>query len=258
MRPYLDLVLLAVIFLGLLFFAPQHLPVGIAGQGIVSGSLVAVQAIGVILVLRSNRIINFAQVQLGALSGTIFYELVRHSQFVLLAHTVCPQCFPGINPDTVFLQSHPNVFTASLLAHHYGGLVAANFWVSLVLALVVAPIFSFAIYFLVVQRFSRAPRLILTVATLAVAEVVAALGGSVGDLFGNQPGVDTGGAIYRPIKDFTFTLPFDKLPPPIGAGALLHSWDLFDVIAAVALTTLVLAFFQFSRTGVVIRGAADD
>jgi branched-chain amino acid transport system permease protein len=55
---------------------PKNIPGGIYGLGITIGSLNALLAVGLILTYRSNRIINFAHAQLGAVSATLAVQLV--------------------------------------------------------------------------------------------------------------------------------------------------------------------------------------
>src|SRR5256885_488577 len=59
---------------------PKRAPFGIQALGFVEGVPLTLQAVGMVLVLRSNRIINFAQVALGGVSSFVFYEVVHHSQ----------------------------------------------------------------------------------------------------------------------------------------------------------------------------------
>lgn len=107
------------------------IPWGVALQGFVVGLLGALAAVGMALVYRANRVLNFAQVQLG------------------LAPTVL----------TVSLALYSGM--AYLLAVGLG----------LLGALVVGVVVEVAL----IRRFARAPRLILTVATIGVAQLLAAL-----------------------------------------------------------------------------------
>src|SRR3954471_16222878 len=51
---------------------PNRMPIGVWAQGIVGGAALGIQAIGIVLVYRSNRIINFAQVQVGFTAAALF------------------------------------------------------------------------------------------------------------------------------------------------------------------------------------------
>src|SRR4051794_30662677 len=52
-------------------------PIGILFNGFVNGCGVAVTALGLVLVYRSLRVINFAQVALGAAGGLLFCEFMQ-------------------------------------------------------------------------------------------------------------------------------------------------------------------------------------
>ena len=64
----------------LVFFALLQLvfpvPVGVIVQGIIIGALTALIAFGIALIYRSNRIINFAQADLGIIPATLTALLV--------------------------------------------------------------------------------------------------------------------------------------------------------------------------------------
>src|SRR5205814_1844269 len=107
-------------------------PAGIVVQGALLGGLSALLALGLALVYRANRILNFAQGDLGAAPASLAVLLVVTSG-------------------------------ASWLVAFATGLVAA-------LAL------GAAVEVLVIRRFFRSPRLILTVATIGLAQVLAGLG----------------------------------------------------------------------------------
>jgi branched-subunit amino acid ABC-type transport system permease component len=54
----------------------RGLPLGIVAVGAVFGGLYALLALGLLLVYRANRIINFAQAELGAVAAVLAIELV--------------------------------------------------------------------------------------------------------------------------------------------------------------------------------------
>ena len=109
-RPWAD-VLLLVLLIAFVVVLPRGLPFGIAGLGIVSGAAIAVQAMGLVLVYRATRIINFAQVVFGVVAAVIFYQFVKHVQLVVLLHWTCNSCVPGIPAGAAGsiwnLQNHP-------------------------------------------------------------------------------------------------------------------------------------------------------
>src|SRR5947209_169877 len=107
-------------------------PAGIVVQGALLGGVTALLSLGIALVYRANRIVNFAQGDLGAVPGALSVLLIVSSG-------------------------------ASWLVAFTTGVVAA-----LVLGAVVEVV--------VVGRFVRAPRLVLTVATIGLAQMLAGIG----------------------------------------------------------------------------------
>ena len=229
-------------------------PLGNDALGADSGARIALEALGIILVLRSNRIINFAQVQLGAVSGLLFLELVRHAQFVVWIHQLCPGCVPSLPADNIYLQTNPMVTTA-ILQHSAAAWLMANFWLSVVVALAFGPLLGWLAYVLVVRRFSKAPRLIATVVTIGIAQVCAAFAGWLpNNIFNDNPNPQPGAP---PPSLSGFSLPFPDADVKV-TGVHLHSGDIATfVVAALIVVTLAL-FFTRTRTGVRMRGVADN
>src|SRR2546423_1803085 len=76
-------ILLVWVILGALL--PSGLPFGVILLGLVLGGLYGLTAMGLVLIYRSSRIINFAQVEIGALAATVAQVMVRgwHQSYVL-------------------------------------------------------------------------------------------------------------------------------------------------------------------------------
>ncbi len=179
---------------------PQGLPAGVVLQGAVVGSLVGLEAIGLVLVYRAARIVNFAQSALGAAAGVLAIEL----------------------------------FSA------WGW----NYFVALGAGLVAAAVLGLLVERLVVQRFFWAPRLILTVATIGLAQVLGGLQLGLPTLF-NQPPI--GGAFKTPLS-VTFTV-----EPLIFTGN--HVLILILVPACLA----GIAWFLYrTDAGVAVRASAEN
>jgi hypothetical protein len=64
------------------FAFPDGMPLGIYAAGIYFGARAALVVIGIVLVYRSSRIINFAQVQVGIAGGLVFFLLVKFQVIV--------------------------------------------------------------------------------------------------------------------------------------------------------------------------------
>jgi branched-chain amino acid transport system permease protein len=250
-RADIGALLLVVLVLHLL---PRGGPLGIDVLGAGSGARLALEGLGIVLVLRSNRIINFAQVQMGAVSGLLFLELVRHAQFVVWLHQACSSCVSGLPSDSTFLQTHPMVTTA--LLRHDGALwLQLNFWLSAVVALAVGPLLGWLSYQLVVSRFNQAPRLIATVVTIGLAQVFAAVAGWLpNNLFNDNPNPQPGAA---PAGLGGFSLPFPDVSWTV-SPARLHTGDIATFVVVAAVVIALTVFFRVTRAGVRMRGVADN
>src|SRR5687767_2739868 len=120
-------VLSVPVFLNLLL--PEQRPPGLLISGAVVGSLYGLIAVGVILVYRANRIVNFAQAGLGAVPAVVALLLITDHGWPYFA--VLPVLIGG----------------------------------SLLLGAAVEVLF--------IRRFAKAPRLILSVVTIGVAQLLA-------------------------------------------------------------------------------------
>jgi branched-chain amino acid transport system permease protein len=123
---------------------PHGAPVGLVLTGIVIGAANGLLAIGLILIYRTNRIVNFAYGSLGSVAGLFGVEL--------------------------YLQKRWNYFAAMGLA------VALGLALGGVLELVV------------IRRFARSSRLVLTVATIGLAQVLGGMELILPTFFGGHAG----------------------------------------------------------------------
>lgn len=112
-------------------FIRERAPLGIVGLGVVAGTVTALGAMGIILVYRANRFINFAHGALGSMVGVIAIGMV-------LEHGV-------------------------------------SYWLALPVAVAVGALVGAAVEFLVIRRFQNASRLVLTVASIGLAQLLGGL-----------------------------------------------------------------------------------
>ena len=179
-------------------------PNGLYLQGIVVGLLYSLIAIGLVLIYRTNRIINFAQGELGAFAAVLAAELF-----------------------TVYEVPYVLAILAGLAA---------------------AIVTSLIVEFGIIRRFRNAPRLILTVATIGVAQILGALELAV-------PGWLEG--------DVAATQFSTKLESPWGVsfefGNVNFTADHFIVLIVGPVVLIGLAlFFRFTRYGIASRAAAEN
>jgi branched-chain amino acid transport system permease protein len=179
---------------------PNGLPAGIVLLGVVLGSLTGLTAIGIVLVYRASRIVNFAQASLGSAVGVLSV--------------------------LVFTTWHWNYFLA------FG------------LGLAIATLTGCAIERLVVRRFFWAPLLILTLATIGIAQILGGVELILPTLFG-QPLVTN--SFKTPLSG-TFTV-----RPVLFTGSHL----LIVLIVPVVVAALVW-FLRATSAGKGIRASAEN
>lgn len=203
---------------------PKDLSLGLHGLGMVAGSRVALNAVGVVLVFRSNRIINFAQVQLGVVAATFFVVSVRYAPLLRWIDPICPGSCTGRAARQ------------------------ANYWISLVVALVIAVAVSWILYIVIIRRFAAAPRLTLTVATIAVLPVLGILNNIWVPLLTTQEQRDATvqlGPVGLPFR-FEMTL----------SGARFDSAAITTVVVVALVVALLVVYLRRSATGTAIRASA--
>jgi len=185
-----------LIFVGFLYPAPP----AILFLGAVLGSLSALTAMGLVLIYRANRIINFAQGDLGALAGVLAVSLIG-------------------GPGWGF---YPAVVAGLLAALVMGAFVEVAF----------------------VRRFARAPRLILTVATIGIAQLLAA------------------GQLALPVA-FGFDLAPQNFPTPLDfsfrwSPVVFRGNHILAIIVVPIAAAGLAAFFRYTRIGVAVRASAES
>jgi ABC-type branched-subunit amino acid transport system ATPase component/branched-subunit amino acid ABC-type transport system permease component len=179
---------------------PNGAPFGVAVLGVVIGGLTSLTAMGLVLVYRSSRIVNFAQAEIGGLAASVAVVMV-------------------VGWKLPYLLAVPVGLAASLAT---GWLIDAT----------------------VVRRFFTAPRLILTVATIGLAQILGATQ------------IWLPHAFSKLHTTTTFTTPFTFT---FRIGPLIFDGD--DVVAMCAVPLLLVGlgwFFSRSDTGVAVRAAADS
>jgi branched-chain amino acid transport system permease protein len=188
----------ALVLLVQLVFFP--VPAGVWVRGAVVGGLTSLVALGMALVYRANRILNFAQGDLGAVPSVMVFLLITSSGW--------------------------------------------NYFLALTAGLAASLVLGGLVELVVIRRFFRAPRLLLTVATIGLSQVLAASAVLLPRLWHER--------LLAPVIAPPFHLTFTINPMVFGAN---------DVIAMVAIPLLaggLAVFLRFSHAGVAIRAAADN
>jgi ABC-type branched-subunit amino acid transport system ATPase component/ABC-type branched-subunit amino acid transport system permease subunit len=179
---------------------PDGAPLGVVLLGVVIGSLNALTALGLVLVYRAARIINFAQAEIGGLAAGVVTVAVA-----------------GLD---------------------------VPYFAALGLGLVAALATGFLIDATVVRRFFTAPRLILMVATLGVAQLLGALQIALPTWFTN---LDLFESVQSP------------LTASVQIGPIVFTGDHLVAVVAVPIVLIALRIFLTrSRIGVAVQAAADS
>ncbi|MBA2282214.1 MAG: ABC transporter permease [Acidimicrobiia bacterium] len=179
---------------------PDKVPWGVLAQGVIFGSSYALLAMGLILVYRTTRIVNFAYGAMGAMPGSITAAL----------------------------------FTAK----HW------NYWLAIAVGVGIGIASGAAIEVLVVRRFERSSRLVLTVASIGLAQILGAIGLGVGVALGTDALI---GDIRTPISGSFFVRPY-----PVRGDHLL-------MIGVVPVVLAGLAWYLLrTDAGVAVRAAAEN
>ncbi len=189
--PAVGLVAVQLVFFGM--------PAGAWIRGVVLGLLIALLAVGMALVYRANRVINFAQADLGFVPTSLAVGLIVFSGLPYLL----------------------------------------GFGVGLVAAVALGAIVELAF----VRRFAKASRLVLTVATIGITQLLAAF------------------ALLVP-RMWDQSAASQRIPPPVDwkvtvGSFILSANDLIALIVAPLAMIGVAVFLGSTRIGTAIRGSAE-
>ena len=186
----------AIIAIQLIFFG---LPLGLWLHGLTLGGLNAVMAVGMALIYRANRVVNFAQAELGTV---------------------------------------PTSFAAAFILF-WGWPYLLGFAAGLVLSVVAGVVIEFAL----IRRFRNSPRLVVTVATLGITQLLVVIGILIPRWWGRN-------------------LASERIAPPVGwkltvGQVILNANHLLALIVAPLMMAGVAWFLARSRYGVAIRASAE-
>ena len=174
-------------------------PKGIVLNGALVGGRIALIALGIALIYRANRIVNFAQGDLGAVPAVLGVMLV--------------------------------------LAWGW------SYWFGLIAGLLAAIVLGVLVEGLIIRRFFNAPRLVLTVATIGLSQLLAGAGLFLPRAFGNT--------------SFGTRLPQPFEATWVFGGTTFNANDIFTMMVVPACMVGMALFLQRSTVGVAIVGAAE-
>lgn len=207
---------------------PDGMPKGIYAAGLVFGARAALVVTGLVLIYRSSRIINFAQLQIGIAGALAFFLVVQFHLVLEGLDAVCDCALP--------VESAP------------GWAVQLEYWVAVLLGLLVAVLLSVLTFVLVVRRFRSAPPLVGTVATIAVAGLL---------------GWFTAVKVPDWLKQSSLQGVGGIVPPPVSAsvtygGVIFRLPEIATAITAVVAVVGLSLFLRRARTGIAVRASAEN
>jgi len=191
LAPAVGLVVVQLVWFGM--------PMGAWIRGVILGLLTALLAVGMALVYRANRVVNFAQADLGFVPASLAVGLI---------------VFSGL----------PYLF---------------GFGVGMAAAVALGAVVELAF----VRRFSRASRLVLTVATIGITQLLAVLGLLIPRMWDRSAASQR---IDAPV-DWKLTV----------GTFILSANDLIALVVAPAAMVAVAVFLGTTRLGTAIRGSAE-
>ncbi len=176
------------------------MPLGVWLQGVVLGLLGSLMAVGLGLTYRLNKVINFAQGDLGTAPAVLAVGLIA---------------FSGV-----------------------------NYFLGLATGLVASVLLTAAAEITVVRRFRRSPRLILTVATIGLSQLLVVVSLLIPRIWGQTP-------IASAVVSFPWHVTWRVGPVVFTAD------DLVAVIASVGCLAAVSLWFTRSDVGIAVQAAGD-
>jgi branched-chain amino acid transport system permease protein len=187
----------AVLVLQLALFP---VPLGVWVQGLILGLLGSLMALGLGLTYRLNKVVNFAQGDLGTAPAVLAFGLV--------------------------------------------GLSGVNYFLGLATGLVAAVLLTATVEILVVRRFRRSPRLILTVATIGLSQLLVVVSLLIPRIWGQTP-------ISSAVVNFPWHFSWHIAP------VVFTSDDLVAVIVSVACLVGVSLWFTKTDIGIAVQAVGD-
>ena len=228
--------------------------VGAWFQGLVIGLLNALVVLGMMLVYRANRVINMAQASIGALPAALGIGLVLFGgPSLAVAGWLGVVTAAVVGAAVAVLGRVPTgravavgVGAGVVVGALVPALGAVGYLGGLVLGLIAAVVLGLAIDLVVVRRFRRSPRLVLTVATIGLAQFLAVGSLLIPRLWGRSD-------LAAPNETF-------RMPGSFQFDVGTTVFHLDEVVAVVvAVLAIVGVGLALARTdvGVAVRAAAE-
>jgi ABC-type branched-subunit amino acid transport system ATPase component/ABC-type branched-subunit amino acid transport system permease subunit len=244
----------AVVAVQLLLFP---VPTEVWLQGLILGLLNAMVVTGLILVHRANRVVNLAQASIGLVPATLAGGLALFgtpSALWTLGMGAAAAVTVVIAGLVVARAPLPLTMAAGVVvgALAVGGLhVSPRFgwWGGLGAGVFTAAICGLGIDAIVITRFRRTPRLVVTVATIGLAQFFAVWALLIPRMWGKIALLDSSGDKTGFETPFGWTLTVGE--------TIFRSAELLAVLVSIATIAAVTLFLRRSDLGIAVRAAAD-
>ncbi len=181
---------------------------GVVFNGLAVGTLYGILGVGIILIYRTNRIINFAAAALGAVPGVLAALLL------------------------VITWSH----------------IPWAWYVCLPIAVLGGALLGGVADVIVIRRFGSAPRLILTVATIGLAQLLAFFSLMIPIWLGSEG---------RPISFVPTPFKSERFRFSIGNSPFTGDHP-FTIAAVIVVVLALAAFLRYTRMGIALRASAEN
>jgi ABC-type branched-subunit amino acid transport system ATPase component/ABC-type branched-subunit amino acid transport system permease subunit len=243
---------LAVIVVQLVLYP---VALGVWVQGLVSGLLNSLVVLGMMLVYRANRVVNFAQASIGTYPSALAIGLFTFGAPALgVSIGMGAVAALVIGGSTMLVLGWPLGRAAAggvvVLVGTVAGLWACDalgYWGALLAGLVTAAGVGLAIDAVVVARFRRSPRLVLTVATIGLAQFFAVGALLVPRLWGRTQLADRDAASLGVPWASSFSI-----------GTTVFGGDeVVAVVVAIACLVGVTVALRRSDVGIAVRASAE-
>jgi branched-chain amino acid transport system permease protein len=226
LKPYRNELFILALLFAVTAVLPRRSPLGVYVAGFGSGSLVAFHAVAVVLVYRTNRFLNLAQVQFAAFGATLFAGLVNGEA---LARLFSPAAEPGPLARNV------------------------NFVLALIITMAVTMGLCWLTYHTVIRRFQKAPRVMPTLVTIFIGLTLQ----SVNEMMIGW---------LQPLRTIaTFGEGTENTPAAgplkfaVRIGTIrLESPTLFAVVLAPLAVLVIVLYLRRSAAGTAIRAAGEN
>jgi ABC-type branched-subunit amino acid transport system ATPase component/ABC-type branched-subunit amino acid transport system permease subunit len=192
---------------------------------------------------RFGKVLGVIPVPVGIDAGIILNGLVIGTLYALVAFglILVYRANRVINFAQAGLGSLPALFALILMQKG-----TIPYWAAAIVAVAGAAVTGGLVELLIMRRFKDKPRLIVTVATIGVAQLMV-----LGEVY--VPKWTTGNA-FAPV---TFDTPWQALTFRI-TGFVFNGNYVAIVVVAIAMIAALGAFFRFTRTGIAMRAAAEN